>query len=152
MKIYIMRHGEASFQASSDRQRPLTAAGQKQCQSVCDSYAKQLAEVDVFWVSELLRAQQSATIAGHHVGHPPETKRFLSPDSAPSKVLNALEKLPEDAEVLLVSHQPLVGSLVSLLCEGHQYAPHPFTTAELVCLECPLPTPGLATLSFAARP
>lgn len=156
MKLFIMRHGEASFDAPSDAQRVLTPRGAMQTLQVFEALAAQLG-VDVFgpellvWQSTLVRAQQSAKIGADLLGYQAQTQDFLCPDSRPERVLDALLALPVNSAVLLVSHQPLVGNLLSLLCEGHLYQPYPFTTSELLYLECELPARGLAQIKARWR-
>ena len=48
--------------------------------------------------------------------------------------------------VLLVSHQPLVGTLVGMLEHGHGQQPAPLSTATLAELEGDWPLAGLMTL------
>lgn len=147
MNIFIARHGEASFDAPSDRQRPLTARGRDQTEALVLAQHSNLLAIELLWSSDLLRAQQTAAIyAARLQGLSPQVQTFLRPDSEPKRVLQHLAKLAGDASVLIVSHQPLVGELVSLLCEGHCYQPHPFTTSELVKIECEQPEPGLGVL------
>ena len=54
--------------------------------------------------------------------------------------------------VLLVSHQPLVGSLVGMLEHGHAQQPAPLSTASLAELEGDWPLAGLMTLRALTSP
>lgn len=146
MKLFIVRHGEAAFDAKSDRLRPLTERGRMECERQVLDRQSQLAGIEHIWVSELLRANQTADIFSKHLSVPVESKRFLAPESDPARVVRELEQWNPAASLLLVSHQPLVGCLVSLLCNGHVYEAHPFATAELVCLDFEVFGAGLGVL------
>jgi phosphohistidine phosphatase len=146
MKLVLVRHGEASFDAPSDRLRELTDVGRENNKRVAGSMHTPCSSVNVFWTSDLLRAQQSGEAFTDIVAVKPEQQRFLSPESDPKRVIAALEKLNPEDEVLIVAHQPLLGSLVSHLCHGHGYEPHPFITSEALILECEIPALGLATV------
>lgn len=151
MRLFIVRHGEAAFDAKSDRLRPLTERGRADCKRQVTEHLSTLSEVTTIWCSELLRAQQTAEIFAQHLSVQIESKRFLSPDTDPALVLKALDELPETTSLLMVSHQPLVGCLVSLLCAGHVYDAHPFATSEMVSLNVDMPAEGLATLESSWR-
>ena len=63
-----------------------------------------------------------------------------------------LQNLDTDDNVLLVSHQPLVGSLISFLQHGHQRQPQPMHTASLAELEGDFPLAGLMNLVSVKNP
>jgi phosphohistidine phosphatase len=56
-----------------------------------------------------------------------------------------LDHYPDD-EILLVSHQPLLGDLAGLLIHGHRQAPLPMSTASLAELEGEAVAAGLMNL------
>ena len=62
------------------------------------------------------------------------------------RVLKKLQSLDDEASVLIVSHQPLVGELVSVLCEGNVYAAHPYVPSEIVVIECEVAEPGMGAI------
>lgn len=143
MKLFIARHGEASFDADSDFSRPLTARGKEQTRALVNQNSSILGEVKHIWASPLLRAQQTAQVYREALTLDVQTQPFITPDSSPKQVLRQLSKAGLD-NLLIVSHQPLVGDLLSLLVEGNTYQPHPFITSELVVLECELYEAGLS--------
>lgn len=145
MKLFIARHGEASFDADSDFSRPLTDRGVVQTRALVEENLSTLNEVAQIWASPLLRAQQTAQVYRELLGLDIQTQPFITPESSPKQVLRQLSKSAAD-NLLIVSHQPLVGELVSLLVEGNVYQPHPFATSELVVLECELIEAGLCEL------
>jgi len=146
MKLFIGRHGQASFDAESDRARPLTPAGVTETENLRDQYISELKQAQVIWASDLKRANETACIYADKLNLEIETKNYLSPDCEADRVLKKLQSLESDACVLIVSHQPLVGELVSLLCEGNVYAAHPYATSEVVVVECEMAEQGLGTI------
>lgn len=131
MKLMILRHGEAEPLLGDDASRELTEHGREQVAAVCRARATELAEVRAIWASPFVRTQQTAAIAAELLGLPVSTEPVLVGDTPPSEVLEALASVA-DFPILLVSHQPLVGSLVNGLCgSGNQ---HPMGTSSLACL------------------
>ncbi|MFT5718203.1 MAG: phosphohistidine phosphatase [Oleiphilaceae bacterium] len=146
MKLFIGRHGQASFNAESDRARPLTAVGITETENLLDLYISELKQAQVIWASDLTRANETACIYADKLDLEIETKNFLSPDCEAERVVKKLHALEPDACVLIVSHQPLVGELVSLLCEGNIYAAHPYVTSEIVVVECEIALEGMGSI------
>jgi len=152
MKLFIGRHGQASFDAESDRARPLTAVGTSETERLRDHYISELKQAQVIWASDLKRANETACIYAEKLDLNIETKNFLSPDCEADRVLKKLQSLDPDACVLIVSHQPLVGELVSLLCEGNIYLAHPYVTSEIVVIDCEMAGPGMGSVSGNFQP
>jgi len=145
MRLWIGRHGEASFNAPSDRERPLTPNGIGQTRMLARKHARNLSNITEIWSSPLRRAQETAALYAKMLDLSIETRTFLSPDTDPERVVSKLSECDSGDELLIISHQPLVGELVSLLVAGNIYESHPFSTSELVLLELDLAGPGLAT-------
>ncbi|NMY04497.1 phosphohistidine phosphatase SixA [Pseudomonas sp. WS 5059] len=149
MKLWILRHGEAESHASSDAQRNLTERGREE---VLHSAAYLIGQpISAIIASPYARAQQTAQLVREALGFVPEirTVPWLTPDGNP---LQVLEKLDTDDSVLLVSHQPLVGNLISFLQHGHQRQPQPMHTASLAELEGDFPLAGLMSLNSVKNP
>ena len=149
MKLWILRHGEAESHASSDAQRNLTERGREE---VLHSAAHLIGQpISAIIASPYVRAQQTAQLVREALGFVPEirTVSWLTPDGNP---LQVLEKLDTDDNVLLVSHQPLVGNLISFLQHGHQRQPQPMHTASLAELEGDFPLAGLMSLNNVKNP
>ena len=139
MKIWILRHGEAEPHARRDAERELTAHGREQ---VLHSAALLIGQpLDSILVSPYVRAQQTAELVRKALGFTSGliTVPWLTPESEPKF---AVSKLPDSGNVLLVSHQPFVGELISLLVHGHVRQPQPMQTASLVELEGEWPLAG----------
>ena len=149
MKLWILRHGEAEPHARRDAERELTAHGREQ---VLHSAARLIGQpLDSILVSPYVRAQQTAELVRKTLGFTSGlvTVPWLTPESEPKY---ALGKLPDTGNVLLVSHQPFVGELISLLLHGNLRQPQPMQTASLVELEGEWPLAGSMTLLSAHHP
>ena len=149
MKLWVLRHGEAEPYARRDAERELTARG---CEQVRCSAAQLLGKpLDRIWVSPYVRAQQTAALVCEVLGFTGEvqTVPWLTPESEPKF---AASKLPDTGNVLLVSHQPFVGELISLLQHGHVRQPQPMHTASLAELEGEWPLAGSMTLLSVHNP
>ncbi|USW94684.1 phosphohistidine phosphatase SixA [Pseudomonas proteolytica] len=149
MKLWVLRHGEAESHAASDAQRNLTEHGR---QEVLHSAAHLIGQpISAIIASPYVRAQQTAQLVREALGFVPEirTVPWLTPDANP---LQVLDKLDTDDNVLLVSHQPLVGNLISFLQHGHQRQPQPMHTASLAELEGDFPLAGLMSLNSVKNP
>lgn len=149
MKLWVLRHGEAESHAPSDAQRNLTERGREE---VLRSAAHLIGQpISAIIASPYVRAQQTAQLVREALGFVPEirTVSWLTPDGNP---LQVLEKLDTDDNVLLVSHQPLVGNLISFLQHGHQRQPQPMHTASLAELEGDFPLAGLMSLNSVKNP
>nr|WP_178116425.1 phosphohistidine phosphatase SixA [Pseudomonas brassicae] len=149
--MWVLRHGEAEPHANSDAARRLTAHGREQ---VLRSAAVLLGHTpQLILASPYVRAQQTAALVHDALGFdkPVQTVPWLTPDSHPQQVIAELDKLGLE-QVLLVSHQPLVGALVSLLEHGHCQQPAPMSTASLAELDGDYPLAGLMTLRCLTHP
>jgi phosphohistidine phosphatase len=149
MKLWVLRHGEAEPHARRDAERELTAHGREQ---VLHSAARLIGQpLDSILVSPYVRARQTAELVRKTLGFTSGlvTVPWLTPDSEPKF---AISKLPDTGNVLLVSHQPFVGDLISLLLHGNLRQPQPMQTASLVELEGEWPLAGSMTLLSVYHP
>ncbi|KPZ15737.1 Phosphohistidine phosphatase SixA [Pseudomonas amygdali pv. ulmi] len=134
MKVWVLRHGEARSRARSDAERELTAHGREEVLKSAVHLSDK--SVQRIIASPYVRAQQTAELVRQSLGFndPVVTMPWLTPDSSPREVLLQLDKLGVD-EVLLVSHQPLVGELIGVLAHGSPQQAEPMSTASLAELE-----------------
>lgn len=135
MKVYIMRHGEAGYSASSDSSRPLTPFGEKQCLSVAKWFDEQKITFEIGLVSPYLRAQQTYSIIANTIKiKQTEHNQLLTPSGCASHIVDHLTMLMLSGvqSVFIVSHLPLVGYLVNELCPT--VSPPMFSTADVACI------------------
>ncbi|WP_323750937.1 phosphohistidine phosphatase SixA [Marinobacter sp.] len=143
MQLIIMRHGEAG-RHSLDHERELTEVGRKQAVIVAEQIANSDSKPSLIWYSPYIRARQTAAIVADILGCPMQEKSFITPDDDPGRCLDALLENKE-SPLMLVSHMPLVGSLTTLLSDGHRNG-MPFLTAQAVMLDMPVAGPDCAIL------
>ncbi|EJM63912.1 phosphohistidine phosphatase [Pseudomonas sp. ADAK2 TE3594] len=133
MKLWVLRHGEAEPHGTRpDSERTLTAHGRGEVlRAAAYLMGKPLTAI---YASPYQRAQETAEIVRTTLGFAPEirTVDWLTPDSDPDKVA---EQLVSVSDVLLVSHNPLVGNLLSYLQHGAGHPPEKVSTAGLAELE-----------------
>lgn len=151
MRLWLLRHGEAEPQARSDAERALTARGREQVRLA--AVQLQGRRLGAILASPYVRAQQTAALVREALGFAGgvHTVPWLTPDSAPREVLAQLDRYPE-RELLLVSHQPLVGALAGLLIHGHRQQPVAMHTASLAELEGDLLAAGAMDLLALVHP
>ncbi|KEQ15041.1 phosphohistidine phosphatase SixA [Endozoicomonas numazuensis] len=147
MKLIIMRHGQASWSAPSDQERPLTEVGQQEVLSTASKMTT--LGINRVFASPFLRAQQSGRILAETLDCTLETLDCITPDDDPMAVI---AELPAQGVIALASHMPLVGALTGLLCEGSVSQGPGFMTAHAAVLDMELPGPGLARLVEMIQP
>jgi len=150
MKLWVLRHGKAEpYGSRPDSERTLTDHGR---QEVLSSAAHLIGQpLTAIYASPYLRAQQTAQLVREALGFEPEirTVEWLTPGTDPDKVA---EQLVAVSNVLLVSHNPLVGNLLSYLQHGAGYPPEKVGTAGLAELESPELLIGSMTLNSLKHP
>lgn len=145
MNVWILRHGQAAPQARTDSERELTAKGREE---VLHSAAHLMGQpLQRIVASPYVRAQQTAELVRQALGFSGSivTVPWLTPDSNPLRVLDELQAYSAE-DVLLVSHQPLVGALIGLAVHGSVQQAEPMHTASLAHLEADLPLAGAMQL------
>ncbi|WMS88064.1 phosphohistidine phosphatase SixA [Pleionea litopenaei] len=130
MRIWVIRHGDAEWEASSDRERNLTATGVQEVQSIAGKL--DLPEQVAVWHSPYRRAKQSyealSDKLGQHITRVVE-EPLLQPDADVNLLVELLEAVDEP-NVILVSHMPLVALLVRKLTQDQRIGG--FQTAQVV--------------------
>ena len=118
MLVYLVRHGIADRRASTDQERGLASEGIAQNQSVVKKFYLQSPLIEKGFVSPFERAKQTAIdICLTFPDIEFEETALIIPDADPYDVLNLLEENQEQ-NVVLVSHNPVLSDLVSLLVDG----------------------------------
>jgi len=129
MQLFLMRHGDAGFNAQSDRDRTLTDVGR---------HHTSVSDFDLVLVSPYLRAQQTWQTLSQHF---PEPRKWLVaddlvPSGDPANVaalILAYAELYKADKVLVISHMPLLGYLVSELVAGVE--PPLFATSGITLID-----------------
>ncbi|MFC3608942.1 phosphohistidine phosphatase SixA [Stutzerimonas tarimensis] len=149
MKLWLLRHGEAEPRARSDAERALTERGRLETRAS----AAHLADVRSILASPLVRAQQTAALAGEILAFAGEiqTVPWATPDSDPLAAMRYLDRF-EGESVLLVSHMPFIGELGGLLVHGHRRDPLSMRTGSLAELDGEAMAAGLMRLASLRHP
>ena len=120
--LYIVRHGEAGFQAEKDNLRELTEHGQWQAKRAALWLKSQVGVFQHVYSSPYKRAQQTRDIIleyGPSVMAQEELDE-LTPDADAKRLVDYLlakvdENAQEDIHILCVSHMPLVSYIIGEL-------------------------------------
>lgn len=141
--LILMRHGEASWDASSDNERQLTSTGVAFVEQQRLRCQPQLSSIERVVSSSFVRAKQTAALMKEGLS---DVEWIIddrwSPDASLSDAMAALEKHWVD-NLLVVTHQPLIGNAVAFLLEGNTSSPEPLLPGQLVALD--LLWPGRAS-------
>jgi phosphohistidine phosphatase len=154
MQLYILRHGQAEPFNSSDFTRELTAKGQADAAALGRHLSKQGLSIDRALVSPLLRTQQTFAAFTKKFGEIAHSDtELLRSESDVIETVKFLadfcqQKSPE--ALLLVSHQPLVSSLISYLITGsmQEAYSYPMAPASFTALELEIVEAGTASLNY----
>lgn len=138
MQLFLMRHGEASLNAPSDRERKLTDNGRIQTGDMANWLARQVSHFDLVIVSPYLRSQQTWQKVSKHLPEP--RKLLVLDDVTPSgDAIRAVDLVLAYAEqykadnVLVIAHMPLLGFMVSELVAGME--PPLFATSAVAHID-----------------
>ncbi len=118
MHVYILRHGKAevlSERIRSDSKRRLTESGIKELEQISKSFKVMGLEFTSIISSPLVRARQTADIVSKLL----KIKKAiviwneLRPEIDAELTLQKLYKTKPDSSILLIGHEPHLGSLIS---------------------------------------
>lgn len=99
-----------------DATRPLTESGRQQAEDMAAWLKNQIGRVDMVICSAFMRAIETAEIMAEALGSHVTRTPMLDPDVKPEEAWKHVEALAGySAEVLIVSHHPLIGHLVDHL-------------------------------------
>jgi phosphohistidine phosphatase len=121
MDLILWRHAQAedSAESSGDMRRALTARGREQAQRMAAWLNRQLPEDARVLCSSALRCEQTASA----LQRPYQLCHELAPAAATPDTLLAAAGWPKNnAPVLLVGHQPVLGLVVAQLTGLHPAA------------------------------
>lgn len=123
MKILILlRHGQAEPYADTDAQRPLTPAGHEKVAASARALQKAGYHPTLLLCSPLLRALQSARLAGEILGLSEQTEALLDGRlSAQGLIDFAHAQLQKTDCIMLVGHNPNISLAAGILRQ--EYTP-----------------------------
>lgn len=134
MRLWLIRHGAAEAYQRHDAERQLTAQGRQQV--VLAAKLLQTVTFDRVLSSPYVRARQTAELLCATLAHQGtiEIVPWLTPEDDVREVTRKLDGYPVD-NLLIVAHQPLLGTLVSWLTDASRQHVVPMNTASIACLE-----------------
>lgn len=150
MQAFILRHGEAQLFADTDAERALTSIGYQQTVDILTASQAELECVTGIVASPYIRAQQTAALAAELLSLPVETSPLLVPEADWMQVADLLESRTDET-LLLVSHQPLVGTLVNWFC-GLAPGRHIMGTSALACIDAEVVAAACGELRWLRQP
>ncbi|MCW8995806.1 MAG: phosphohistidine phosphatase SixA [Psychromonas sp.] len=137
MQIYIMRHGQAEMMGHSDAQRELTFLGRCESEIMATYLSNQELSFEDVLLSPYMRAQQTWESVQRFFPNVKniQTLKFLTPGGSVHKSVNEVLALHASGvkSLLIVSHLPLVGYLVSELVDD--VAAPAFATSSVAHVE-----------------
>jgi phosphohistidine phosphatase len=128
MRLLVIRHAIAEDRdvfaetGQDDSKRPLTHEGRKKMKRGGRGLRRLVPGIDTLASSPLVRALQTAEIVADVYGlGPPTLVPALASGQDPETALAWLRKMPDNATVAIVGHEPHLGQLVTLLlCGGER--------------------------------
>ncbi len=112
MKLYFLRHAEASYDAPSDAERALTGRGERRTRIAASVIDRLGVRPDVIYSSPRRRAYQTAAIVAKKLGMEVTIDHGLDYDFDVDVVARLIAGLDEDAELMFVGHEPSFSEVV----------------------------------------
>ncbi len=134
MKLWLLRHGAAEAYQRHDAERQLTEQGRQQVLQAAELLRD--VQFDRVLSSPYVRARQTAELLCSTVQRKGfiETVPWLTPEEDVREVVRKLDGYPV-GNLLIVAHQPLLGTLASWLVDADRLHGLPLETASVACLE-----------------
>lgn len=156
MKLLLMRHGEASFNASTDDQRPLTQSGSTSVIEQSENLKVPWHDFTGFFASPYLRAQQTGSLllqSNAYKSRSPvlQTIDCITPHSEIDQVQSFILQ-QHDEGIILITHQPLVSGLIGHFCHDDKYLGEPMMPASIALLEGDIAAAGCLRLTHIFHP
>ncbi len=134
MLLFLLRHGEAEFANVADPDRKLTRRGEVEVAATVNLCRNHLQNLDTIISSPYTRARQTTAIVIREMGF--RGQLLFSKSLLPDSSISALDPLVVETggrQILVVGHQPFMGSLLSWLTDRPELAS--MATATLSALE-----------------
>ncbi len=136
MKLYVMRHGDA-VDGFDDGARPLSAQGVLEAENAGRFLARIREVPDVVCHSPLLRATQTAEAVARVLGLRDSVRECagILPGDDPADFARGAFAFGQREGLLVVTHQPFVSELVSILLAGERGVGVKFSTGTIAGFE-----------------
>lgn len=136
MRVYLIRHGEATPEKADNTDYPLSEKGKEDIRHIATFLAKQPLEIKHIFHSGILRAKETAEMIAKKINFNGEIEVYteMQPYDSISTLASMVNQASED--IIIVGHMPFLGLLLSKLVTGDEHQDvlylHKGTT---VCLE-----------------
>jgi phosphohistidine phosphatase len=127
LRLFFLRHGEAGSRSAwtgDDAERPLTEEGREQVRRVARALAPIGVEPELIITSPYARAAETARITAEVLGLADRVifEPGLSPESPVTELPPVVWANPDLSALMLVGHEPHLGSLITSICGGGRIA------------------------------
>ncbi|MEX0963413.1 MAG: phosphohistidine phosphatase SixA [Pseudohongiellaceae bacterium] len=152
MLVYLLRHAIAEERAASDSLRELTPEGMAQAISVTEKFRQYSPVMDRVLCSPYVRAQQTAScLMQLFPGLDSVPDESIKPGGDVFDVIDVIGR--QDVQhLMLVSHNPLLSNLLSVLVDGTLESHRYVGNAVLYCLSMDVVAPGCGEIVFTVEP
>lgn len=152
MLVYLLRHAIAEDSAATDAVRDLTAEGLAQAASITEKFRQYSPLMDKVLCSPYVRAQQTANaVMTLFPDLSLTTDDSIKPGGDVYNVLDAIESY-DVQNLLLVSHNPLLSNLLSVMVDGTMESHRYVANATLYCVEMDVVAPGCGEIAYTLEP
>ena len=138
MKLYLVRHAIAEdlTDQEDDNLRPLTDKGRKKMHQIARALEELGVQPDLIVSSPYVRASQTASILAKELKYKEELaySDLLMPMGEPSDMIGEINEKFSVDELMLVGHEPNLGSLASVLLTGGPDLSVNFKKGGVCCL------------------
>ena len=152
MLIYLLRHAIAEETAATDFLRDLTAEGLAQAGSITKKFKQQSPVINRVLCSHYNRAQQTASAVMTLF---PDLALTLDENIKPGgdvySVLDAIKRL-DMQHLLIVSHNPLLSNLLSVMVDGTMESHRYVDNATLHCVSMEVVESGCGEIVYTLEP
>lgn len=120
MELYFLRHAIAANVGpdGTDASRPLTDDGIAKMRTAAHGIRTLGVELDLLFSSPLVRARQTAEIAGRELKRDVQLADALAPGCDAAQLLTLLNQHADARRVMLVGHEPDFSAMVGALTGG----------------------------------
>lgn len=119
MQVFIMRHGAAMLNMTSDALRTLTIHGKNETYLIATYLNAKIVDIERVLISPYLRAKETLGVIRTVITLPKEERLSeLTPNGNAKYIISHLYSLARQGinYVLIISHLPLIKNLVNYLC------------------------------------
>ncbi|MDX2349698.1 MAG: histidine phosphatase family protein [Porticoccus sp.] len=151
MVIYLLRHGDAPFDSSCG-ERSLSVQGEIDTRHVVNQHLNELSQLQLILCSPTLRARQTLKILTETLNYQGELlfEDALRSEGQLNGVEHCVDALDTD-QILLVSHQPLIGQILEYLTDKSGIG-WSMDTSSLACLDTITFSRGCADMKWLTHP